>query len=174
MKYLLSLLSIAILLNSCKNTEKNTPKNSTTATEQKVETTPPEITPEVVEQIKDDETISAPPVVDHFICYKNNENPKMIIWISFTEKHTAIEVKYKGQKATIPLTFEKEEYVEGGTHPTIHKFYKEIYDGKENGSYKLTHSGNYDYAEYTRGKDGKKFKFTIDHNANPYGKEPCF
>jgi len=28
--------------------------------------------------------------------------------------------------------------------------------------------------EYKRGTDGKIFNFTIDHNANPYGKEPCF
>jgi hypothetical protein len=47
-------------------------------------------------------------------------------------------------------------------------------DGKENGQYRITHSGIWDYVEYKRGTDGKIFNFTIDHNANPYGKEPCF
>jgi len=114
----------------------------------------------------------------HFICYNGDANPAMAISISFDEEEKALKVKYKGQKEAMVLTFVKEDYLEGGAHPTIETYYSEMYKGKENGVYKLSHSGIWDYAEYTRSKDGKKFIFTIDHEltaANDgYRTTPCF
>ncbi len=111
---------------------------------------------------------------DHYICFKDDKVPSRMIWISYTEKDKALQVKYKGQKEAINLIFDKEESISGGAHPTIIKYYNEVYNGQHNGTYKLTHSGVWDYVEYTRKKDGKTFNFTIDHNANPYGKKACF
>ena len=120
----------------------------------------------------------APPTkarqVDHYICYTNDDKKEMRIWISFDKDGKAVQVKYEGQKKGINLTFNKEDYKEGNAYPTTTTYYKEIYGGKVNGKYKLTHAGIWDYTEYTRAKDGKVFNFTIDHDANPYGKEPCF
>ncbi len=174
MKKFISLLFTLTLFASCKKTEKKINETSVNTEQTNINNEPPQLESIPLEKSDSNQTMEAPPIVDHFICYKNKKNPKMIIWISFTEKNKAIEVKYKGQKTSIPITFEKQETTEGGTHPTTTTFYKEIYEGNENGTYKLTHSGIWDYVEYTRGKDGKKFNFTIDHNANPYGKEPCF
>ncbi|MDW7692832.1 hypothetical protein R9C00_11135 [Flammeovirgaceae bacterium SG7u.111] len=110
--------------------------------------------------------------VDHYICYNSEGASPLTLWISFNQKNEAIEVKYKGQKEGMELVFAREEIVEG--QATIVKYYHEMYRGNVNGTYKLTHSGIWDYAEYTSGKNRKVTKFTIDHDANPYGKEPCF
>jgi hypothetical protein len=114
----------------------------------------------------------------HFICYKGDANPALEISISFDKEEKALKVKYKGQEEAMNLSYVKEEYLEGGAYPTIETYYSEMYDGKENGVYKLIHSGNWDYAEYTRTKDGKKFKFTIDHDLSigndGYTTIPCF
>ena len=102
----------------------------------------------------------------------------MAIAISFDEMDKALSVKYKGQKESMLLTYLKEATQEGGAYPTIETYYSEMIEGKENGVYKLTHSGNWDYAEYTRKKDGKKYIFTIDHEltivGDGYRTTPCF
>ena len=95
-----------------------------------------------------------------------------MIRVSFAEDSKALQVNYKGSTEVIDLVFDKEEFAEGTANSTSH--YNEMYDGKVNGIYKLTHAGNWDYVEYIREKDGEVFKFTIAHNANPYGKSPCF
>ena len=112
--------------------------------------------------------------IDHYICFKDNLSESRKIWIGFNKQNIALKLKYEGQTQEITLEYDREEYVKGGTHPTLIKYYHEIYGGKINGSYKTIHSGNWDYVEYKRGKDGKYFKFTIDHKLNPYGKSPCF
>lgn len=71
------------------------------------------------------------------------------------------------------LVFKKMEVIEAGSAP-YEEYYDEMYNGKINGKYKLTHSGNWDYAEYTRAKDGKVFDFTIEHEVPQYESEPCF
>ncbi len=113
----------------------------------------------------------------HYICYKGEGNNKLEIMIAF-ENDKAVSVRYKGQTESISLQFEKEEYHEGGAYPTIIEYYKELSGGKVNGTYKLTHAGNWDYAEYKRGKDGKVFNFVIDHETtivgDTYSKTPCF
>lgn len=109
--------------------------------------------------------------VDHYICYKNDNDTSQLIWVSFTKKEEAIQIKYEDQKDAIDLEFDKEEFLcDGCAHPTIHKYYND----KDNGRYKLTHSGIWDYIEYTRSKDGKVFNFTIDHLKKQYSKTPCF
>ena len=113
----------------------------------------------------------------HYICYKADDNSNLAISIAFDEKDNALSIQYKGQDEAMDLTFLKDATKEGST--TIEKHYKEMYEGKENGVLKLTHAGNYDYAEYTRGKDGKVFKFTIDHDltvgdGGGYRTSPCY
>lgn len=122
-----------------------------------------------IEDIKDQNTKS------HYICYKNDNNSQLYIWIRFSDGK-AKEVKYRGMDSSMKLKFEKESenLNPDGPYPVIAQYYNEGVNGKVNGIYKLTHSGNYDYAEYTRGKDSAVFNFTIDHQANPYGETPCF
>ena len=61
-----------------------------------------------------------------------------------------------------------------GPYPVLVEYYNEIYQEKVNGVYKLTKSGNWYYAVYTRGSDNKQFSFTIDNESNNFGKTPCF
>jgi hypothetical protein len=114
----------------------------------------------------------------HYICYTNNDKTSVQISIAFNDEGNALFVKYKGQKDTIPLENVKEDYEEDGAYPTITQFYDEMYEGKKNGVYELTHSGNWDYATYTSEKNEAQFKFTIDHEttvvAGEYRKTPCF
>ncbi|WP_378187430.1 hypothetical protein ACE939_03710 [Aquimarina sp. W85] len=112
--------------------------------------------------------------IDYYICYKNNQNENQKIWIGFNKEDIALKVKYKGQAQGIVLEYNSSEYIEGGAHPTLIKYYNEIYGGKINGVYKTIHSGNWDYVEYQRGKDSANFNFTIDHELHPYSKHPCF
>ncbi|MCL7764230.1 hypothetical protein MPF19_12455 [Polaribacter sp. Z014] len=112
--------------------------------------------------------------IDHYICYTFNDDKSKRIWIGFSKNKETVKLKYEGQKEPLILKHSKEEFIEGGAHPTIINYYDEIYNGKVNGAYKLTHSGIWDYVKYIRGKDKKEFNFTIDHNSNPYGSSPCF
>ena len=113
--------------------------------------------------------------IDKYICYTLNNDKSKRIWIGFSKKNKeTIQLKYEGQKESLTLKHSKEEVIDGGAHPTIINYYDEIYNGKVNGVYKLTHSGIWDYVKYIRGKDKKEFNFTIDHNSNPYGSKPCF
>ncbi len=112
--------------------------------------------------------------ISHYICYSNDNQKDKKIWIGFNKDNIALKAKYQGQNEAIELEYLKNEYTEGGAHPTTTTFYNEIYGGQINGKYITTHSGNWDYVEYKRGKDNKVFKFTIDHRSSPYGKKPCF
>ena len=111
--------------------------------------------------------------VHHYICFNGDDN-SMVIWVSYSREEKALEVKYKGQDKAMQLVHTKGDSRFPGAYVVSDDYYKEMVDGKENGQYKITHSGIWDYVEYKRGTDGKIFRFTIDHNANPYGKEPCF
>ncbi len=107
---------------------------------------------------------------DSYVCFTENQNKKLKIWVSYTEGGRALKVKYKGQDKAIDLHYIKTEY----NDRTITSYYNEFYEGKINGNYTITHVGNWDYVTYTRGKDNKKFEFTIDHEKNPWGSKPCF
>ncbi|WP_430411761.1 hypothetical protein [Kordia sp.] len=114
----------------------------------------------------------------HYICYTNDDKSSMKIFIAFNESGNALFIKYKGQENTIPLQNIKEDFQNGGAYPTITQFYNEMYEGKINGKYELTHSGNWDYATYRPANSDKVVKFTIDHDAtivgDTYRKTPCF
>ena len=109
-----------------------------------------------------------------YICYNSDNDSSNKIWIAFGEGERALRVKYKGQKEFMTLVHKNEEFKKGGAYPTIINYYDEIYNGNVNGTYKLTKSGIWYYVTYTRGKDGKVFKFTIDQTKTPFSRNPCF
>ncbi|WP_420574946.1 hypothetical protein [Kordia sp.] len=168
--YILAFFSLLLFVNCSDN--KKTP-----------ETTQKETQSEVKDSVVDKNSIEAlnkeiNAIPHHYICYKNDDKPSMQLSIAFDSEGNAKFVKYKGQKDSIPLQNIKEDFQSDGAYPTITQFYNEIYNGKKNGTYELTHSGNWDYAKYTREKDGEIFKFTIDHEmtvtGNGYRNRPCF
>lgn len=112
--------------------------------------------------------------IENYICYTSDTQKNKKIWISFNNSNKATKIRYKGQSESIPLEYIRNEYIEGGTQPTIIDYYNEIYNGKINGRYKLTKSGNWYYVSYKREKDDKEFNFAIDHNVNNFTSIPCF
>ena len=72
------------------------------------------------------------------------------------------------------LVFLKEvDENEGGAYPVLAEYYNEIYEEEVNGVYKLTKSGNWYYAAYTRKSDNKQQKFTIDNKSNNLSDRTC-
>jgi len=124
---------------------------------------------EEIDKIKDVKS-----TIVNYICYTNDNNKSQKIWIGYNNSNKAVTIKYKGQSEPIQLKFVKNEYIEGGTQPTLIDYYNEIYKGEINGNYKLTKSGNWYYVSYIRGKDNKEFNFTIDHSADNLTSTPCF
>ena len=123
--------------------------------------------------IFNEETVTKSP--NYYICYSENNNKNLQLWIGFDEKAKASKVKYKGMSLDMELVFVKEvDENEGGPYPVLAEYYNEIYEEEVNGVYKLTKSGNWYYAEYTRKSDSKVFNFTIDIGANNFGDSPCF
>jgi len=108
-----------------------------------------------------------------YVCYKNDDNPNMVIWISYGDGK-AQQIKYNQGSSPMDLSFVEISMNNEGAYPTTRSIYKEVYEGQENGTYLLTHSGVWDYAKYTRKSDGKVYNFTIDHNFTPYSDAPCF
>ena len=110
----------------------------------------------------------------YYICYNEDNDSSLKLSIEFNNGR-ALNVKYKGMNSSMDLIFIKEENENpGGAYPVLASYYKEMYQGKVNGEYKLTHSGIWDFVEYIRGKDSKKFNFTIDHKSNSYSSSPCY
>ena len=112
--------------------------------------------------------------ISNYICYTNDNNKSQKIWIRFNNSNKAMEIKYHGQSESIPLKFVRDEYIEGGSQPTIIDYYDEIYHGEINGHYKLTKSGNWYYVLYIRGRDNKEFNFTVDHTTDILSSTSCF
>ena len=120
-------------------------------------------------------TVDSSDTVSYYICYNEDNGSSLNLSIGFNNKSRALSVKYKGMNSSMDLIFIKQENENpGGAYPVLVSYYKEMYKEKVNGEYKLTHSGIWDLVEYTRGKDSKKFNFTIDHNSNSYSYTPCF
>ena len=167
--YIIVFLSLLLFVNCAKNEKKKTPNSTTIETQSK-----DSITDTTLEEM---ETANNK-IPHHYICYTNNDKPSMQLSVAFNDEGNALFVKYKGQKNSIPLKNVKEDYAGDSAYPTITQFYDEIFDGKKNGTYELTHSGNWDYAVYRSIKDEKVFKFTIDHEAavvgGEYRKTSCF
>jgi predicted transcriptional regulator YdeE len=123
--------------------------------------------------IPDDESVLKLP--NYYICYSENNNENLQLWIGFDEKAKATKVKYKGMNLDMDLVFVKEvDENEGGPYPVLAEYYNEIYEEEVNGVYKLTKSGNWYYAEYKRKSDNKVFNFTIDIESNNFSDSPCF
>ncbi|SIS47037.1 hypothetical protein SAMN05421766_10285 [Zobellia uliginosa] len=128
-----------------------------------------EIDIEEIDEVKKENS-----TIKNYVCYTSDTNNSKKIWIGFNDSNRATEIRYKGQSESIPMKFVRNEYIEGGTSPTIIDYYDEIYNGKINGVYKLTKSGNWYYVTYKREKDDKEFNFTIDHTADNFSSTPCF
>ena len=112
---------------------------------------------------------------NYYICYIEDNNNNLQLWIGFDEKSNASKVKYKGMNLHMDLVFINEVNENpDGPYPVLVEYYNEIFQEKVNGVYKLTKSGNWYYAEYTRGSDNKQFNFTIDNKSNNFSKTPCF
>lgn len=108
---------------------------------------------------------------DYYICFNNNNDAHQTIWVSYSSSGKSLQVKYKGDDKIINL---KQHYCRHcEEHPNEYHYY-EIVEKNITGIYNIIHSGNWDYVEYIRSENQKMFNFTIDHNANPYGKTPCF
>ena len=121
------------------------------------------------------EGVSYADTVSYYICYNEDNESSLDLSIGFNNNGRALSVKYKGMNSCMDLIFiEEENENPDGPYPVLVSYYNEIYQEKVNGEYKLTHSGNWDYVEYTRGKDSKKFNFTIDRNSNSYSYTTCF
>ena len=114
------------------------------------------------------------PAIQQYICFTMDANKGKRLWIGLGDQQKAVAVKYEGQNDMMDLQFTKEEFSKGGMYPTITNYYNERYQNKVNGVYKITHSGNWHYLEYTRKKDAKKFTFTVDKNTEAYSDTPCF
>ncbi|MEQ9301911.1 MAG: hypothetical protein RIF33_25245 [Cyclobacteriaceae bacterium] len=110
--------------------------------------------------------------LSYFICYNEDGDSEEVIWIGFSADEKAMKVKYKSTSATSELVFDKMEVSEG--YPQSTTYYNVVSDEQAGGVYALTHSGNWDYVSYITADDGTSRKFTIDHNANPYGESTCF
>lgn len=93
-----------------------------------------------------------------YICFnRNNQNSNKLMF-GLDDKENALFAQYKNQEDIIELDFVSKDFPTPG-YPTYTLTYKEIVGGKVNGTYVLTHSGNYDYVKYIN-NEGKIFNFT--------------
>jgi uncharacterized membrane protein YfhO len=113
----------------------------------------------------------------YFHCFTCDSKPSLQLSVCY-ENDKIVYVKYKGQDETIPLTFVKNKNISVTAYSTDESTYTENYRGVVNGTYKFTKSGNWYYITYKRKKDGKVFKFTIDHEKSIVNEEfrttPCY
>ncbi len=100
------------------------------------------------------------PLPEYYIAYTDDAEKAQDLMIAFDDNGNALYAKYFGQGRHIKLKKEKETM----SGNVIIQHYSEMIGGKVHGTYVLTHSGNWDYVEYTNAASGKKTKFTINHN----------
>lgn len=165
-----SLIIVFFCLFLCCCNEKPTAKLNSKKynnTNTKIEVVEPNISTKKTEALKNES-------IKHYICYAMDNKTEVKIWIAFNQDNQATKIKYKGQNEFLHLEYIKEDYVEGEAYPTIKTYYNEILEGQINGTYILTHSGIWDYVEYTGVNDERTYTFTILHDENPYGQIPCF
>ena len=113
----------------------------------------------------------------HYICYVQDDGGPLALQVEWVGRR-ARRVKYKGQTEFIDLELDSETTTTEGAYPVTTTTYDELVDGAYNGQYELTHSGNYDYLVYTRGEDGRVFRFTGDNELSSgedgYRSTPCY
>lgn len=105
------------------------------------------------------------PLPAYYISYRDDAKKARDLMIAFDQNGKALYAKYFGQGRHIALKFEKD--ASSGRNLVLN--YSETVNGKVHGTYVLTHSGNWDYAEYTHAQSGKKTRFTIDHDVTIMG-----
>ncbi len=168
--YFLLFLSVLLCVNCAEKDKKSTTPTTDTDVEQQSESTETK----TIEELEAEKSKTP----NHYICYTNDDQPSTQLSIAFNAEGNALFAKYKGQKDFIPLHNIKEDFQDDGAYPTITQFYDEMLNGTKNGTYELTHSGNWDYAVYRPLKKDTLFKFTIDHKITvvngEYRKTPCF
>ena len=94
----------------------------------------------------------------YYISYTADDESTNDLMIACDERGKGLYAKYDGQSRHIKLQFLKDES-EGRN--TV-EYFNEIVKEEITGTYKMMHSGNYDYVEYTNKKSGKKYSFTIN------------
>ena len=113
----------------------------------------------------------------HFVCYEQDGGGPLALQVEYVGE-VAWRVKYAGQTERLYLQLDSREMTTDGAYPVTTSRYIELVNDDENGQYELTHSGNYDYLVYTRGRDGKVFKFTADNELSSRGEgyrtSPCY
>lgn len=97
---------------------------------------------------------------DAYITYDSDNKSSKQLMIAFSEDGKALYAKYYGQARHLQLKFVKD----ASEGRNIIDYYDEIVGDEVVGTYKLTHSGNWDYVEYSPKNNDKKFKFTINHD----------
>lgn len=93
-----------------------------------------------------------------YICFTSDDQSSGKLMFGLDNNDKPLFAQYKGQEESIELGFVSKDIPSPG-YPTYTLTYEEVIDGKVNGTYAQTHSGNYDYVEYTDSK-GKVFNFT--------------
>jgi hypothetical protein len=113
-----------------------------------------------------------------FRCFECNKNVNLKISVEYVDD-TPISLKYQDNSETILLQKIKGSLKKQNGESSFTESYNEIINGQTLGKYIFTHSGNYDYVQYT-GKDGEKYDFTVnlDDSINPNGDgyriTPCY
>lgn len=109
-------------------------------------------------------------------CFDADNSTKLKLSVEYIDDVPSF-VQYKGQASVMKLTYIKGSKKISGATTT--ESFNEMYDGKVNGKYTFSHSGNFDYITYKR-KDGKIFKFTvniedsINETGDGYRTSPCY
>ena len=101
----------------------------------------------------------------YYIHYSSDENNSKELMIACSDDGKGMYAKYADQSRHVALEFLKDES-EGSN--TI-EYFNEVVNDEIIGTYKMTHSGNWDYVEYTNQKSGKKYSFTINHDTSIVG-----
>ena len=116
-------------------------------------------------------------VVDHYICYDQDDG-NLKISVAYNDLEDAVSVQYRGQAEALPLRKTDTTLNTEAAAPTRTTTYDELLDGRKNGTYTLTKSGNNYYVVYTRGRDGKTFRFTSDaersFGSGAFRRTPCY
>ncbi|QHI36849.1 hypothetical protein IMCC3317_22190 [Kordia antarctica] len=173
--YIIAFLSLLLFVNCTEKEKKKTLDTTNTEIETETESMLQDSIADIsLEELEADKKS----IPHHYICYTNDDKSSMQLSIAFNATSNALFVKYEGQEDSIPLENVKEDFQSDGAYPTITQFYDEMLNGKKNGTYELTHSGNWDYVKYRSLEGDKVVKFTINHDATivdgEYRKTPCF
>ncbi len=113
-----------------------------------------------------------------FKCFDSDTDSNLKISVEYSGGQP-MKIQYRGQNNSMKLEQIKGSLTfEDGT-ATYSEAFNEILEGRINGKYTFTHSGNWDYISYQR-KDGRVFRFTINldesllPNGGGFRSTPCY